>query len=203
MAQSLAKHIGMNDGNMSVDTSCSLATAFAGDITTTTTTTSIATTTESESSSSLDHDISATDMMSENEAMNSSCLDEGHDVPDKGNEVEVVNNSHDVVNTEELSSPSAVVPLYVKSFSRRNFAALLIRKMVGKEIMRRSNVNGRGKERLDRDIIRYVKSKAFEYYPCQPSEVKKEWRDCIISIDESCRRLNKPGKSVPLGNINQ
>lgn len=58
-----------------------------------------------------------------------------------------------------------------------------------------------GEKRLDPQIIEYVKAKVFEYYPCQPAEVKKEWTNCIISINESCRRLKKQSKSVPLSNI--
>ena len=130
--------------------------------------------------------------------------DEEHNAAD--NEVEVVTNNPVVVSnegTEKLLPSSALVPLYVKSCSRRNFAVLLIRKLVGKEVMRYSNVNGRGKERINPDIITYVKAMAFEYYPCQPGEEKKEWANCIISIDESCRRLNKQTKSAPLNPLNE
>ena len=126
-----------------------------------------------------------------------------------GDEVEIANSSIDIANTSTESTaelallpPADMVPIYVKSCSRRNFAVLLIRRLVDKDVRRRSNVNGKGKEKLDPAIVKYVKSQCFEYYPCQAVEVKKEWANCIISIDESCRRLNKQIKSSSLGTVN-
>lgn len=55
----------------------------------------------------------------------------------------------------------------------------------------RSNVAGRGKEKLDPEIMEYVKAKTFEYYECHPSEVKEEWNKCIVSIDEKSRAVKK------------
>ena len=124
------------------------------------------------------------------------------DVPVEGNEVEITNASVEIADTSiesagepGLLTPADVVPIYVRSCSRRNFAVLLIRRLIDKEVRRRSNVTGKGKERLDPDVVQYVKTKCFEYYPCQAADIKKEWSLCIISIDESCRRLNKATKN--------
>ena len=124
------------------------------------------------------------------------------DVPVEGNEVEITNASVKIANTSiesggepGLLTSADVVPIYVKSCSRRNFAVLLIRRLIDKEVRCRSNVTGKGKERLDPDVVQYVKTKCFEYYPCQATDIKKEWSLCIISIDESCRRLNKATKN--------
>ena len=124
------------------------------------------------------------------------------DVPVEGNGVEITNASVEIANASiesggepGLLTSADVVPIYVKSCSRRNFAVLLIRRLIDKEVRRRSNVTGKGKERLDPDVVQYVKMKCFEYYPCQATDIKKEWSLCIISIDESCRRLNKGTKN--------
>ena len=124
------------------------------------------------------------------------------DVPMEGNEVEITNASVKIANAsmesggeQGLLTSADVVPIYVKSCSRRNFAVLLIRRLIDKEVRRKSNVTGKGKEKLDPDVVQYVKTKCFEYYPCQATEIKKEWSLCIISIDESCRRLNKAAKN--------
>ena len=124
------------------------------------------------------------------------------DVPMEGNEVEITNASIEIANAsmesggeQGLLTSADVVPIYVKSCSRRNFAVLLIRRLIDKEVRRKSNVTGKGKEKLDPDVVQYVKTKCFEYYPCQATEIKKEWSLCIISIDESCRRLNKAAKN--------
>ena len=50
---------------------------------------------------------------------------------------------------------------------------------------------GRGKEKLDPEIMKCVKAKTFEYYECHPSEVKEEWGKCIVSIDEKSHAIKK------------
>ena len=59
-----------------------------------------------------------------------------------------------------------------------------------------SNISGgRGKRKLNSGIIAYIKSKSFDLYPALPTETEKVWKECIVSIDESSRRLNnKPRK---------
>ena len=124
------------------------------------------------------------------------------DVLVEGNEVEITNASIEIANTSIESggetgflTSADVVPIFVKSCSRRNFVVLLIRRLIDKEVRRRSNVTSKGKERMDPDVVQYVKTKCFEYYPCQATDIKKEWSLCIISFDESSRRLNKATKN--------
>lgn len=95
------------------------------------------------------------------------------------------------VYSKELLSSSEITPIYVKSRNRRNFAALLVQKLFDIPTRMRSNVAGRGKEKLDPEIIKYVKAKCFDFYECHPSEVKEEWSKCVISIDEKSRALKK------------
>ena len=53
----------------------------------------------------------------------------------------------------------------------------------------RSNVRGRGDDQLDPKIIECVK-KCFEMYPSdKDSDVKKDWDDWIIAIDDKGRDL--------------
>lgn len=109
-------------------------------------------------------------------------------------EVEVGNMSIEEDDSDLLPS-SLLTPIYVKSCSRRNFAVRIIRHVIDKETRKCSNVSGRGKEKLDPQVVKYAKDKCFEYFPCATSAVKDEWSKCVISIDESCRRLNKPTRS--------
>jgi len=111
-----------------------------------------------------------------------------------GMEEEIVDDSVDLI------PPNIITPIYVKSCSRRNFASKLVTKLFDDETRLRSNVKGRGKDKLDPDKIKYVKSKAFEYFPLSGGEKEAtEWQLCIISIDESNRRLKKKSiKKEPL-----
>ena len=83
-----------------------------------------------------------------------------------------------------------------KSCSRKNFASRLVRELFDEETRRKSNVAGKlGKLKLNPVLIKYVKSLTFQYYPLEQHEKEKtEWTQCIISIDEANRRLNKPKK---------
>lgn len=67
--------------------------------------------------------------------------------------------------------------------------------LLDEETRKCSNVPGRGKEKLDPQVVKYAKTKCFEYFPSAASAIKDEWSKCVISIDESCRRLNKPTRS--------
>ena len=49
----------------------------------------------------------------------------------------------------ELLSPAEITPIYVKSRNRQNFSALLVEKLFDVPTRLRSNVSGRGKEKLD------------------------------------------------------
>ena len=106
-----------------------------------------------------------------------------------GNEDE--NQSDTSVPVIELLSPAEITPIYVKSRNRRNFAALLVEKLFDVPTRLKSNVSGRGKERLDPEIMKYVKKKVFEFYECTNSEKKDEWRNCVKSVDDKSRALKK------------
>ena len=95
----------------------------------------------------------------------------------------------------QLLPESELTLIFMKSCSRRNMCVHLTRQLFTKQVRKTSNVSGRNKQKLDQRIIHYIKSTAFKYFPSQNTDVSKEWADCIISIDESCRRLcNKPTK---------
>ena len=98
---------------------------------------------------------------------------------------------------KELLTLPELTPIYVKSRNRRNFAALLVQKLFDVPTRMKSNVAGRGKEKLDPEIMKYVKAKTFEYYECHPSEVKEEWAKCVVSIDEKSRALKKLKSNKP------
>ena len=63
------------------------------------------------------------------------------------------------VHSKELLSSSEITPIYVKLRNRRNFAALLVQRLFDIPTCMHSNVAGRGKEKLDPEIIKYVKAK--------------------------------------------
>ena len=91
----------------------------------------------------------------------------------------------------ELLSSAEITPIYVKARNRYNFAALLVEKLFDVPTRLRSNVAGRGKERLDPNIMKYVKAKVFEFYECPQSNIEDEWKKCIKSIDDKSRALKK------------
>ena len=56
----------------------------------------------------------------------------------------------------------------------------------------RSNVRGRGKDQLDPKRIQYVKKKYFEMFPSdRDSDMKKDWDDCIVAIDDKARDMKR------------
>ena len=59
---------------------------------------------------------------------------------------------------DELLSLSEMVPLFTKARNRGHLAAMLVEKLVDEETRVKSNVHGRGKEKLDPAIIAYVKN---------------------------------------------
>jgi len=104
----------------------------------------------------------------------------------------------DVSLVEEPISIPDLTGIFTKSISRRNFAANLVRSLFTKEVRMRCNVNGRGKDMLDPNLIRFVKNKCFEYFPLSGTEkLAEKWGECVVSIDEANRRLkNKPSKKL-------
>lgn len=93
--------------------------------------------------------------------------------------------------TQNLLTSAEITPIYLKSRNRRNFAALLVERLFDVETRLKSNVSGRGKEKLDPEIIKYVKAKVFEFYECSSLETKTEWAKCVVSIDDKSRSLKK------------
>ena len=91
----------------------------------------------------------------------------------------------------ELLSSAEITPIYVKSRNRNNFAALLVERLFDVQTRLKSNVAGRGKERLDPEVMGYIKAKVFQFYECNVSEIKDEWKKCIKSIDDKSRALKK------------
>jgi hypothetical protein len=81
-----------------------------------------------------------------------------------------------------------------KSCSRRNFAVNLVRYLFTAEEMAQSNCSGtRGKNRLDQERLGIVQRTTLTLWPVEDRvEQSAEWARCIYSIDEACRRLNRP-----------
>ena len=100
----------------------------------------------------------------------------------------------------ELLSLAEITPIFTKSRNRSNFAALLVKRLFDMPTRMRSNVSGRGKEKLDPEIIAYIKAKAFEYYKCNASEVKNQWAKCVTAIDDKSRALKRLKSSVKTEN---
>ena len=97
----------------------------------------------------------------------------------------------DVLSGQQLMSLPNLTKVFIKSCSRRNMAANSL-----VETRKQSNVSGRGRDMLDPVVVSYVKNMCFQFYPLHGSEKEvDEWGKCIVSIDESSRRLkNKPPK---------
>ena len=81
-----------------------------------------------------------------------------------------------------------------KSCSRRNFAVNLVRYLFTSEEMAQSNCSGtRGKSRLEQERLAIVRRATLTLWPVEDRlEERTEWAKCIYSIDEACRRLNRP-----------
>ena len=58
----------------------------------------------------------------------------------------------------EYMSHSELVSFFTKAKNRPHFAALLVGQLVDEETRVKSNVRGRGKEKLDPTIMAYVKA---------------------------------------------
>ncbi|XP_065893215.1 uncharacterized protein [Dysidea avara] len=90
--------------------------------------------------------------------------------------------------------------IYNTSCSRRNFSVNLVRRLFTVSVRCLSNVSGKGrKSQLNPQMIQYIRSLTFQFFPLQGYEnERKEWAACVVSIDESCRRLiNKPSRQQP------
>lgn len=80
----------------------------------------------------------------------------------------------------------------MKYKTRRSLASALVNELFDAEIRMRSNVRGRGKDQLDPQRIEYVKKKCFQVYPSdRDSDMKKDWDDCIVAIDDKARDMKR------------
>ena len=110
-----------------------------------------------------------------------------------------VNTSRDVeidMSMQHWIPLEDLTQIFNKSCSRRNMAVNLIRRLFSHETRMKCNVSGHGKDMLDPVLVNYAKTICFQFFPLNGSEkLTEEWKQCVISIDESCRRLkNKPNK---------
>ena len=79
-----------------------------------------------------------------------------------------------------------------ESVSRPNFSLNLVNKFFTEEVRLTSNVSGKGKNQLDKDILSAIKVASFRMWPLKSTENEvAAWRDCIKAIDEGGRRLRK------------
>lgn len=97
------------------------------------------------------------------------------------------------VAVTELLPQEVLVPSYTKSKNRGHLAAILVCKLFDEETLINSNVLGCRKEKLDPDIIKYIKRKCFFYFPSEGDQ-KEEWDKCIRSINEKSRAIKKRRK---------
>ena len=60
------------------------------------------------------------------------------------------------MESDELISHSDLVPFFTKGRNRAHFAAILVGELFDEETRVKSNVQGKGKEKLDPTVIEYV-----------------------------------------------
>ena len=82
-----------------------------------------------------------------------------------------------------------------KKNSRRNYATHLLRLSVLESNRRLSNCAGvRGQQPISKSILNAIKKEVFTAFPVagnSPVDVHAAWRECIVAMDESCRRLRR------------
>ena len=90
--------------------------------------------------------------------------------------------------------PEYLVVTRGKSCSRRNFAVNLVRYLFTPEEMAQCNCSGtRGKSRLEQERLAIVRRTTLALWPVEDKLLERgEWAKCTYSIDEACRRLNRP-----------
>ena len=77
----------------------------------------------------------------------------------------------------------------MKYITRTSLAVALVNELVDTETRLKSNV--RGEEKINWTLA-YVKNKCFELHPSdKESDMKKDWKYCIIAIDEKGRELKR------------
>ena len=82
-----------------------------------------------------------------------------------------------------------------KKNSRRNYATHLLRLSVPESSRRLSNCAGvRGQQPIDKKVLNAIKKEVFSAFPVPGSsavDAHSAWRECIVAMDESCRRLRR------------
>ena len=74
--------------------------------------------------------------------------------------------------------------------SRPNFSLNLVTKFFTEEVRMTSNVSGKGKNQLDKDMVSAIKVASFRMWPLKSTENKAAaWRECVKAIDEGGKRL--------------
>ena len=107
----------------------------------------------------------------------------------------LVQVNHEVtVSTGGLLPQEMLILLFRKSKSRGNFAVLLSCNLFDESTTLKFNVRGHGKEKLDPDVIKYIKAKCFIYYPSDGNPTD-EWEKCIQSIDVKSRAIKRLKKN--------
>ena len=102
-------------------------------------------------------------------------------------------------NQNALLSTSDLTLIFMRSCSRKNMAVKLEKRLIPENIRIISNVSGKNKRKLDPNVMEYVRKIVFQYFSSQQVDTKKDWGECTVAIDESCRRLkNKPTKRKSL-----
>ena len=78
------------------------------------------------------------------------------------------------------------------SVSKPNFLLNLVNMFFTEEVQLTSNVSGKGKNQLDKDILSAIKVASFRMWPLKSTENEvAAWRDCTNAIDEGGRCLRK------------
>ena len=109
---------------------------------------------------------------------------------------------NDLETSTLMDSTSFLSNIRLRSCSRKNFAANLVRAVFSEQDRAASNVNGKNnKKKLDPTRIQAIKEASFKMFPCSTGETElSAWPACIIAIDQSCRRLNRkaaPSEQLP------
>ena len=86
-----------------------------------------------------------------------------------------------------------LVRLFIKSKNRGNFAAILTCNLFDEAILAKSNVQGRHKEMLDPEIIKFVKTKCFHFSP-QKMTKKVNGKSVLRASMISTKPLKAPDK---------
>ena len=115
------------------------------------------------------------------------------------NDIQEQRESTEKVSVKEnsLIPQDKLTQFFVRSCSRRNMATKLVAHLIDEETRKKSNVAGKkGKQKLDPNVIEFVKEQCFYYWPLTGQENEEDsWKLCKVSIDENSRSLiNKPRK---------